>query len=331
MKLLSYQLPTPVGPLTRSGALVDNDTVIDLEAAHRVLLLDDGLSADAAARIAGAVTPPDMTDFIAGGEYSRVSAERVVTAFSDSPPGTEKHGIVFARALSDLRLLSPVPRPPLIRDFMVFETHLKNIFPKLGREIPPEWYNLPVYYKGNPHAVGAHGEDVAIPSYATELDFEFEFGIVIGKGGKNIPRETAMEHVFGYMLYNDFSERKIQQREMSVGLGPAKGKDFHNAHVFGPVLVTADEVPDIYNVPMTMRINGKSYMESNSGTMHWKIADMIAHASMEEAIHPGEIFGSGTVGEGAGAERGEFLHAGDVIELEMGPLGVLRNRVVAAG
>jgi len=153
-------------------------------------------------------------------------------------------------------MLPPVPRPPLLRDFMGFESHLKNIYPRLGREIPPEWYQLPVYYKGNPGSLATHGDDIPIPPYAEELDFEFELAFVIGIGGANIPRGRAMEHVFGYTIYNDFSGRAIQSREMSVGLGPAKGKDFTRGHVFGPCLVTADEIPDVYDPHMVARVNG---------------------------------------------------------------------------
>jgi 2-keto-4-pentenoate hydratase/2-oxohepta-3-ene-1,7-dioic acid hydratase in catechol pathway len=225
-------------------------------------------------------------------------------------------------------LLAPIPRPPLLRDFMAFETHLRNIYPRLGREIPAEWYNLPIYYKGNAGSIGAHGQDVPIPAWADTLDYEFELAMVIGTGGKDIPHERAMDHVFGFMIYNDFSERVIQGREMSVGLGPAKGKDFHNAHVFGPCLVTRDEVPDPYALGMTSRLNGTVNCEASSGTMHWRYEDMIAHASHSEALVPGEIFGTGTVGNGSLAERGESLQRGDVIELEVEHLGTLRNRVV---
>ena len=132
---------------------------------------------------------------------------------------------------------------------MGFETHLRKIYPKLGREIPAEWYKIPVYYKGNPGSLGTHGDDIPIPSYGTALDIEFELAMVIGRGGMNIPADRALDHIFGYMIYNDFSERVIQAREMSVGLGPAKGKDFLRGHVMGPYLVTADEVPGYLQPP----------------------------------------------------------------------------------
>ena len=186
-------------------------------------------------------------------------------------------------AADGLHLLPPVPRPPLLRDFMGFETHLLNIYPKLGREIPPEWYSLPVYYKGNPGSLARTATTSRSRRTPTALDIEFELAMVIGRGGVNIPAERALDHVFGYMIYNDFSERTIQAREMSVGLGPAKGKDFVRGHVLGPYLVTADEIPDIYDLRMVARVNGEVWCETNSGTIHWKFEQMIAHVSTDEA------------------------------------------------
>jgi 2-keto-4-pentenoate hydratase/2-oxohepta-3-ene-1,7-dioic acid hydratase in catechol pathway len=185
-----------------------------------------------------------------------------------------------------------------------------------------------VYYKGNPGSLATHEDDIPIPSYADALDIEFELAMVIGQGGINIAPERALDHVFGYMIYNDFSERTIQAREMTVGLGPAKGKDFVRGHVLGPHLVTTDEIPDIYNLHMVARVNDEVWCDSNSGTIHWKFEQMIAHVSTDEVLRPGEVLGSGTVGGGSGAERGTLLRRGDVVELEVERLGVLRNRVI---
>jgi len=331
MRLVSFRIATPLGPRTRLGAIADEGgRVVDIEIAHRLMLMDDGVAPKAAERISSALTPPDCVAFIEADPLSRAAAASALKWVQAAQPDAEAEGAMLLRDFESLSLLSPVPRPVVLRDFMAFETHLKNIFPKLGREIPEEWYNLPVYYKGNPGAVGAHGEDIPIPDYRQEakFDFEFEFAVVIGKGGKNIPPERAMDHVYGYMLYNDFSERAIQAREMSVGLGPAKGKDFGHAHVFGPWLVTADEIEDIYGLPMKATVNGEVWADTHSGTLHYKIADMIAHASWNEEIYPGEVYGTGTAGMGSGAERDQFLKKGDVVELTMGPLGTLRNRVV---
>ena len=325
MKLVSFQLGTPIGPLRRIGALVGQERVVDLASAHRLKLLGAGLTESAANRISAALLPDDMVDFIEGGERSLAAAREAVDWAAQAE---HTIGAGPVHELRDLALLAPVPRPPLLRDFMAFETHLKNIYPRLGRDIPPEWYNIPVYYKGNAGSVGAHGDDIAIPSYADELDFEFELALVIGTGGANIPRERALQHVFGYMIYNDFSARTIQSREMSVGLGPAKGKDFTRGHVLGPWLVTPDEIADVYDLRMIARVNDEVWCDENSRTMHWRFEDMIAHASRDEELCPGEVFGSGTVGNGSGAERGVALKRGDVVELTVAGIGVLRNRVV---
>ena len=149
---------------------------------------------------------------------------------------------------------------------------------------------------------------------------------MIGKAGRNIPASDAARHIAGFTVMNDFSARDIQRKEMRVRLGPAKGKDWATA--IGPVLVTPDEVADPYNLRMTAKVNGELWSEGNTGTIHWKFEDMIAFMSMDEAIYPGELFGSGTVGSGCGLELDRWVKAGDVIELEIEGIGILKNRVV---
>ena len=324
MKLVSFQLNTPLGIQVRVGAIDTDGRIVDLELGYRLSLIGSGVAESAAKRISSAVIPSSMVAFIEGAGTSLAAAEQAISwSQYDAPSEVQVH---FAS--HEITLLPPVPEPPLLRDFMAFESHLKNIYPKLGREIPEEWYQLPVYYKGNPSALGAHEQDVAMPSYEDELDFEFELGFVISNRCKNVKPEEAMDHIYGMMIYNDFSARGIQAREMSVGLGPAKGKDFVGGHVFGPCLVTSDEIPDFYNLNMVARVNGEVWCNDNSGSMHWKLGDMLAHASRDEWVRPGEIFGSGTVGWGSAAERGVALKRGDVVELEVERLGTLRNRVV---
>ena len=325
MRLVSFELPTPAGALTRIGAVLPDGRYADLQSAYRAVLADSGASKEGAARLAAAAIPSDMVAFIENGPVARDAAESALDWVLGK--GDAYAGATLAFAPGAVKLLAPIPRPPLIRDFMAFETHLKNIYPKLGRDIPPEWYNLPVYYKGNPSAVGADGDAITMPVYATNMDLEFEFAAVIGKGGTNIAREDAMSHIFGYMIYNDFSAREIQQREMSVGLGPAKGKDFERGHVFGPWLVTADEIPDVYNLRMTATVAGHPWCDTSTSTMHWRFDHMIAHASTNERLVPGEIFGSGTVGGGSAAEMGKTLARGDETVLTMDLLGTLTNRI----
>ncbi|MGQ0653499.1 MAG: fumarylacetoacetate hydrolase family protein [Betaproteobacteria bacterium] len=244
--------------------------------------------------------------------------------------------------LQTVKLLAPIPRPPRIRDFLCFELHVRQsranryLFGMGTERVDPAkieiakvWYERPVYYKGNPYSVVGHDAEVRWPSYSRIIDYELEIGVVIGKAGKNIARERALEHVFGYTIFNDFSARDEQYAEMQGQLGPAKGKDFDTGNAMGPWITTADEIPDPQTLSMKARINAEQWSDGNSSTMHHGFRDIIAYASVEETIYPGEVLGSGTVGGGCGNELGRFMKDGDVIELEVGGIGVLRNRIAA--
>jgi 2-keto-4-pentenoate hydratase/2-oxohepta-3-ene-1,7-dioic acid hydratase in catechol pathway len=142
-----------------------------------------------------------------------------------------------------------------------------------------------------------------------------------------VPKEKAREHIFGYTIFNDISARDAQAVEMGGMLGPAKGKDFDTGNVMGPCLVTVDELPDPYNLSMVARVNGEEWGRGNSRDMYWKFEDVIAHISRSETLYPGEFFGSGTVGNGCGLEQMRYLKPGDVVELEVEGIGLLRTRI----
>ena len=188
---------------------------------------------------------------------------------------------------------------------------------------------MPVFYTCNRLAIVGPDSDVVWPAYAKLLDYELEFAAVIGRRGRDIPRERALEHVFGYTIFNDVSARDTQMREMAANLGPGKGKDFDTGNVIGPCIVTADSL-DPYALTMVARVNGEEWSRGHSGAMHHRFEDCIAHASRSATLHPGELLGSGTVGSGCGLELGRFLSPGDVVELEVEGIGVLRNRIVKA-
>jgi 2-keto-4-pentenoate hydratase/2-oxohepta-3-ene-1,7-dioic acid hydratase in catechol pathway len=236
--------------------------------------------------------------------------------------------------LESVALLAPIPDPPQMRDFLCFEKHLVQGFEAVAKlrgtaaRIPQVWYERPIFYHPNRFSVCGPGADVPWPAYSERLDFELEFGCYIGRPGKDIARERAREHIFGYTIFNDFSARDEQTKEMAGQLGPGKGKDFDNANAMGPCLVTADELGDPYSLEMVVRVNGEEWGRGNSREMHWKFEDCIAHASRSETLHAGEFFGSGTVGNGSGLESLRFLKPNDVVELEVAGIGVLRNRVV---
>lgn len=248
--------------------------------------------------------------------------------------------------LQDVKLLSPVPVPEQIRDFTVTELHAKQAARGIGRirakrlnsppppdieiPLPRVLYDQPIYYKGNRFNVVGHDEPVQWPSYSQMLDYELEFGIFIGRKGKNIPKSEAHEYIFGYTVFNDFSARDAQEIEMSGPLGPAKGKDFDTGNAIGPWIVTPDEIPDPYNLALVARVNGEAWTQNNSRVMLHTFEDMIAFVSRDETLYPGEFFGSGTTGNGCGLELDRWLKPGDVVELEVEGIGVLRNKVVLA-
>jgi len=239
--------------------------------------------------------------------------------------------------ITNVTLLAPIPHPPQMRDFLCFEKHLRQAFEAVGKlrgspaRIPEVWYQRPIFYHPSRFSVCGPEAEVPWPSYTERLDFELEFGCYIGRPGKDISKQRAREHIFGYTIFNDFSARDEQTQEMAGQLGPGKGKDFDNANAMGPCLVTADEIGDPYRLEMVVRVNGEEWGRGNSRDMHWKFEDCIAHASRSETLHPGEFFGSGTVGNGCGLESLRFLKPGDTVELEVEGIGILRNRVVRPG
>lgn len=330
MKLVSFAVPSFDGDAPRIGRVDARGNYVDLTAATQTWMAARGVDAVAARAFAADAVPPNMVRFIAQSPVSLDIATEASDMVLDAGDDLAADGRRLIYEPGQVRLLPAVTEPPMLRDFMAFEAHLQNIFPRLGREIPEAWYDLPVFYKGNTASIGAHGQDIAMPGYSSDddFDFEFEFAAVIGQGGTNIAPNAARNHIFGYTIYNDFSARAIQQREMSVGLGPAKGKDFHHGHVLGPWLVTADEIDDVYDLQMSASVNGEAWSSGSTAAMHWRFEDMIAHASRDEPIRAGEVFGSGTVGDGSAMERGGSLRDGDVVELQVDGLGTLRNRVV---
>jgi 2-keto-4-pentenoate hydratase/2-oxohepta-3-ene-1,7-dioic acid hydratase in catechol pathway len=233
------------------------------------------------------------------------------------------------REVGDMRVLAPL-RPRSLRDFLAFEGHLKGALGRLGRDIPGEWYELPAYYKGMPDTVIGPEEEIPWPSFTERLDHELELAAVIGRRCRNVDASSAADVVFGYTIWNDFSARDVQTRELPVGMGPGKAKDWDGSNVLGPCLVTADEL-DAGALRMSVRVNGETWGEDTSASMHWSFGDMIAYASRDQTLHPGEVFGSGTATGGSGLELDRRLAPGDTVELEVEGIGVLRNRIGLRG
>jgi 2-keto-4-pentenoate hydratase/2-oxohepta-3-ene-1,7-dioic acid hydratase in catechol pathway len=227
------------------------------------------------------------------------------------------------------RLLAPL-RPRSMRDFLAFEGHMRNALARLGRPVPDEWYDVPAYYKGMPDTVIGPEAVIPWPPWTERLDHELELAAVIGREVRDVPSEEAAACIFGYTIWNDLSARDVQMRELPIGMGPGKAKDWDGSNVLGPCLVTADEL-GASDLAMRVRVNGELWGEDSSAGMHHTFADMIAYASRSQTLYPGELLGSGTAAGGSGLELDRWLAPGDVVELEIEGIGVLRNRISERG
>jgi fumarylacetoacetate (FAA) hydrolase len=219
-------------------------------------------------------------------------------------------------ALADVLLRAPVLHPPAVRDFMAFEQHVATARRQRGADVPREWYEIPVFYFSNPAAIFGPDEDVPYPDGTAELDYELECAAIIGAEGT----------IGGFTVLNDWSARDVQRAEMRVGLGPAKGKDF--ATSIGPVVVTPDEFDGSAGA-MVARVNGEERSRGDLSDMYHRWDALLAQAARNTVLRPGDIIGSGTVGTGCILEHGDgrWLQRGDVVELEIEGIGVLRNTV----
>jgi len=257
---------------------------------------------------------------------------------------------------NQVRLRAPIPEPPSVRDFYAFEQHVKTARAKRNLDMIPEWYEIPVFYFSNPAAINGPDDPIAYPKGTEWLDYELEVACVIGKPGKDIPVEAAADYIAGYTIMNDWSARDVQRKEMLMSLGPAKGKDF--ATSLGPWLVTPDELADRraglgkterYEMTMLARVNGQKLSRGNFKDIYYSFPQLIAHASTNVWLKPGDVIGSGTVGTGClleltppaptlpadqrppapiSYEQLRWLQRGDVVELEIDGLGVISNAIV---
>lgn len=221
--------------------------------------------------------------------------------------------------------LCPLDKLASLRDFLAFEDHVKRGAARRRGEVPEYWYEAPIYYKGNHRQLLGPGDTCRWPAYAQTMDFELEMAMVVGRRGRDISTEDAGSFIFGFTVFNDFSARDVQAREMSAWLGPAKGKDFANS--FGPCIVTVDEVGAEPDLEMICRVNGEEWGRARSSDARWSWAQMISHVSAGEDVYPGDVYGSGTPGGCCGLDQGRSLQEGDVVELEIERIGVLRNKV----
>ncbi len=228
-----------------------------------------------------------------------------------------------------------LPRPTSIRDFMAFEEHVRNARARRGAEVPAEWYEGPTFYFTNSSQSALFGDGAVVPrpSYTRMLDVELEVAVVIGVAGRDIPADHAEEHIAGLTIYGDWSARDVQRREMAVGLGPCKAKDF--AQSLGPALVPLADLEDVHagrgrwDLAMDLVINGERVGGGNLRDIHYDLCELVECASQDVTLEEGDVLGSGTVGTGCLLEHPDrrWLEPGDEVELHVARLGVLRATI----
>lgn len=341
MRLVTF---TYINQRPRAGVLVGG-SVIDLASAAPLVfeeaadphweLIDilrgepDGMGLDGVAEIAAAVL--DQLGVSSADEFAE--SEPLRSDLTGGPLSIG--GAEMLLPLDEVRLMAPLTRPNTVRAFDAFEQHVEALARNRGLLIPPEWYEFPAFSFANPGAIYGPDADVHMPRTAA-LDYALNLACVIGRAGRDIAEQDAEYYIAGYTIMNDWSARDLERVERAVGLGLAKAKDF--ATSLGPVLVTPDELEDRllpdgrYNLTMLARVNGAQRSRGNFRDVYYTFAQMIAHASRDATLYPGDVLGSGAIGGGCllelTADNGPWLEMGDEVELEIGGLGLLHNQIV---
>ncbi|HMJ80564.1 MAG TPA: fumarylacetoacetate hydrolase family protein [Candidatus Dormibacteraeota bacterium] len=331
----------PVGASWRLAAALPDGRWLELERARRRLAARDPRLAHNDALFREPVTTLDAQ--LAAGrrvEHLRDIAE----PFGAGGPGGAPDGARLdpsdaddlALEEPDLVFGPPVLDPGSLRDFYAFETHVRSAWARRQQEVPEAWYRLPVFYFSNVSELRGPQEAVWAPAGSAELDYELEVGALVDTAARDLTAERAEEVIGGYFVLNDWSARDLQRDETTVRLGPAKGKDF--ATSIGPWLVTPDELADVragkgYDLAMTSTVNGQPISRGRWCDAHYSFGEMLARASADVRLRPGDLIGSGTVGGGCLLESrerlGRYLQAGDLVVLEIERLGRLESPVAA--
>jgi 2-keto-4-pentenoate hydratase/2-oxohepta-3-ene-1,7-dioic acid hydratase in catechol pathway len=335
MRLVTFEVQTALGRFERIGAL-GHGTIVDLTSASAANLAQSQ-DLNAARRTAAALAPPDMIAFLEGGTESRDVAGKALDfvgsllASESQPLGPEGERLTFSE--DEVRLLAPVPRPPMIRDGILILDHYRVGMERLFKiaeadRMPEAAKNMPIFWKPSRGSVAGHGAPIRWPKYSEKLDYEFELGMYIGKRGKDISVERAHEHIAGYTVFNDLGLRDVQPAELSLRMGPAKAKDFETSKIMGPCLVTADEIPSVEKLGLTVRVNDEVWFDGAISGWSFSFAELMAYVSRDEVLEVGDFFGSGPPAYSVGFEIDRWIKPGDTVACEIEGIGVLSNRIV---
>ncbi|KFF98904.1 fumarylacetoacetate hydrolase [Streptomyces scabiei] len=318
MKLGRISSPSPDGEQVRLVAVQPGqDRVIDLARAYALARQTESATADAARRLAAAHFPSSMAAAIAAGPAFLDAAHWAVDRAADDA----------SLPLGEVTWVAAVD-PPVIRDSLTFPLHMKQFSEKVGGGLPnPQLFKTPGYFKGSTGVIYGHEQEVPYPAYSEFVDYELEMGLIVGAPGRNLTPDEADARLFGVTIFNDFSARDVQGPEMGMGMGPQKCKDY--AYGIGPWITTVDELPSLEGLAGTVTVNGEVWSRTSSDGMIYSPAELLAYVSINDNLQPGDLIGSGTLPNGSGLELDKRLRPGDVVELELSGVGVLRNRMSA--
>ena len=331
MKICTYKRPSIFGIQKRLGILHEDKTILDVNFIWQAKFEKEDFYASG--KRADILIPSSLAAFLKLYQdtaisklqetielYKQLATEGIFKTINDA------HIAFHLLDVKEVKFDSPLDEINMYRDFYAHEKHVKKGFEKRNEPVPPAWYEIPAYYKGGNMGFIGHDEIIPWPHYTEQLDYELELGVVIGRDGKNVKAKDIKKHIFGFTILNDVSARDIQRKEMSIRLGPAKGKDW--CSIMGPVITTFDEFNyEEPNLKMSASVNGIEWSQGQSGDSHYSWGEMIEHMGMEEWIRATDFIGSGTVGTGCGLELDKWIRPGDVLELEIEKIGKLKNIV----
>ncbi|HTX07353.1 MAG TPA: fumarylacetoacetate hydrolase family protein [Solirubrobacteraceae bacterium] len=311
MKLVTFLL----GGDVRLGA-IGGESIVDLNRAYAAL--ERSHARPAAQASADAVVPTEVVDFLALGDTALDAARAAIDYANALPPDLAARMLVTV-STGEAELLPPVPKPPKI--ICVARNYAEH-----AREAGLQISEIPIVFARFTDTLVAPGGPVIRPTVSEELDWEGELAVIIGKRGRHIDRDHAMEHIAGYSIFNDVTVRDYQFRVTQY----TSGKNFAASGPFGPYLVLKDEVEDPHNLEITTEVNGTVKQRGNTSDMIYDLPTILGHISEWIALEPGDVIATGTpAGVGFKRTPPEFLRPGDVVSVTISGLGTLTNPVHA--
>ncbi len=314
MKLVSYEQ----GGRPRLGALDDRLGVIDLRRAYALLLLAQGESAPVARALAQARIPLEADAFLVTGQSGRDAAQAAVRHAAGLDDRTVRRE-ALAVPPADARLLPPVPRPRKV-------VCVARNYAEHAREAGLKLSEIPILFARFPATLVAPGAPVVVPTVSQQVDWEGELAVVIGKHGRHVRKEQAMDYVAGYSIFNDVTVRDYQFRTTQY----TEGKNFHASGPFGPFLALTDEISDPHELEIVTEVDGVEKQRANTADLIFDIPTLVEHISTFIELEPGDVIPTGTpAGVGFKREPPEFLRPGQTVTVRITGLGELENPVVA--